>query len=74
VKPGPVLGAAALGTFALGGGPSAHWQPRALLKHAPTTAAPHLAQQEASYDSHIAGRAVTPPLELAFDFLRDAAR
>jgi hypothetical protein len=73
VNPGAVLGAAPLGTFALGQGPSAHWQPRALLKHAPMTT-PHLAQQEASYDSHIAGRSVTPPLKLAFDFLRDAAR
>jgi hypothetical protein len=73
VNPGAVLGAAALGTFAPGQGPSAHWQPRALLRHAPKTT-PHLAQQQASYDSHIAGRAVTPPLELAFDFLRDAAR
>jgi len=73
VNPGAVLGAAPLGTFALGQGPSAHWQPRRLLKHAPK-AAPHLAQQEASYDSQIAGRAVLPPLELAFDFLRDAAR
>ncbi len=73
VVPGAVLGAAVLGPFALGQGPSAHWQPRSLLKHAPKTT-PHLAQPEASHDTHLAGRAVMPPLELAFDFLRDAAR
>jgi hypothetical protein len=71
VKPGAVLGAAALGTFALGEGPSIRWINRVSIAHTPR-ASRHLAAQEQSYDSHLAGREIREPLNSAVEFLRDA--
>ncbi len=70
-KPGAVLGAAALGTFALGEGPSTRWISRTSIPHAPKPSK-HLLTHERSYDRHVAGRDVCAPLRTALDFLRDA--
>jgi hypothetical protein len=70
-KPGAVLGAAALGTFALGEGPSTRWLDRASIAHTPKSTK-HLAPQEQSYDSHLAGRDVHEPVRAAAAFLTDA--
>jgi hypothetical protein len=72
VSPGAVLGAAPLGTFALGAGPHVAWAARSEINHTPT-GTPHLPEQEQSYDAKIAGRDVLPPLQDALAFLRAAA-
>jgi hypothetical protein len=68
-KPGAVLGAAPLGTFALGEGPSTRWVARASIAHTPKRTK-YLSAQEQSYDVHVAGRDVLSPLSLALAFLR----
>lgn len=70
-KPGAILGTAALGTFALGEGPSTRWISRTSIPHAPKPSK-HLPTHERSYDRHVAGRDVCAPLGTALDFLRDA--
>jgi len=72
VSPGAVLGAAPLGTFALGAGPHVAWAARSEINHTPI-ATPHLSAQEQSYDAKIAGRDVLPPLQNALAFLLAAA-
>jgi hypothetical protein len=67
---GAMLGAAMLGTFALGEGPSTRWSNRSSIGFTPSKDVP---QQEQSYDSQIAGQPVLPPLERALAFLRFAA-
>jgi hypothetical protein len=71
-KPGAVLGAAPLGTFALGEGPSTRWLARASIAHTPRPSK-YLSAQEQSYDVHVAARDVLSPLSLGLAFLRDAA-
>ncbi len=68
--PWAVLGGAALGTFALGEGPSTRWISRASMSYTPTKTK-HLLAQERSYDVHLAGREVCGPLRSALDFLRN---
>jgi len=69
---GAVLGAAVLGSFTLGAGPSTRWTDRASIGF---TGKPsqYLAQQERSYDAELAGKDVSVPLAFALAFLRDAA-
>jgi len=68
---GAMLGAAMLGTFALGEVPSTRWSARAAIGFTPTPT-PHVPAQEHSYDVAIAGQHVLAPLERALTFLRSA--
>jgi hypothetical protein len=69
---GAMLGAAALGTFALGEAPSARWIDRTAIGFTPKPTA-YVAEQERSYDSYLDGNMVDPPLQRALLFLRAAA-
>lgn len=71
VSGGAMLGAAVLGAFALGEGPSIRWRARASIGFTPDPR-PHVPVQEQSYDGEIAGQDVSAPLARAFAFLRCA--
>ncbi len=71
---GAMLGAAVLGTFALGEGPSIRWSSRAEVGFTPARpGSAGVKQQEQSYDREFAGGAVLPPLLTALAFVCTAA-
>jgi hypothetical protein len=71
---GAMLGAAMLGTFALGEGPSVRWNARSSIGFTPRSAnSRRVIQQERSYDNEMVGRDVVPLLSAALNFLQHAA-
>jgi hypothetical protein len=69
---GAVLGAAALGSFALGEAPSARWIDRTAIGFTPKPSA-YVDAQERSYDLQLDGNLVDPLLQRVLQFLRAAA-
>jgi hypothetical protein len=73
VHPGAVLGAAQLGTFALGEGPNSRWAARNSDWGNTRRRKQSLEDPDSTYDTHFAGRGVVPCLRRSLNFLHAAS-